>query len=187
MCRDHCPSVSAALAKIPFVSVAVVNVEFQGEDVAPAEAFGFLVPSASSKTTPLLGAVFDSCSFPPSNGNSIFTVMMGGRWFSSTLGDDPSVARVEQLAVEHLQRIIQHDKPPVRVTTRISRDCIAQYVVGHLRTVAEARSAAAEYGGLSLVGSSYDGVGVNDSILSARMAVELIPMLDKNYNLGMSR
>ena len=27
-----------------------------------------------------------------------------------------------------------------RVTTRISRDCIAQYVVGHLRTVAEARS-----------------------------------------------
>ena len=47
--------------------------------------------------------------------------------------------------------------------------------------------AAAECGGISLVGSSYDGVGVNDSILSARMAVELIPMLDKNYNLGMSR
>ena len=28
----------------------------------------------------------------------------------------------------------------LRVTTRIQRDCIAQYVVGHLRTVAEARS-----------------------------------------------
>lgn len=49
-----------------------------------------------------------------SNGNSIFTVMMGGRWFSATLGDDPSVARVEELAVEHLQRIIRHDKAPVR-------------------------------------------------------------------------
>ena len=60
-------------------------------------------------------------------------------------------------------------------------------MVGHLRTVAEARSAAAECGGISLVGSSYDGVGVNDSILSARMAVELVPLLDKNYNLGMSR
>ena len=47
--------------------------------------------------------------------------------------------------------------------------------------------AAAECGGISLVGSSYDGVGVNDSILSARMAVELVPLLDKNYNLGMSR
>ena len=65
MCRAHCPSVSSALSKIPFVSVAVVNVEFEGGDVAPAEAFGFLVPSASSKSTPLLGAVFDSCAFPP--------------------------------------------------------------------------------------------------------------------------
>ena len=34
--------------------------------------------------------------------------------------------------------------------------------------------AAAECGGISLVGSSYDGVGVNDSILSARKAVEEI-------------
>ena len=49
-----------------------------------------------------------------SNGNSIFTVMMGGRWFSSTLGDNPSVARVEELAVEHLKRIIRCDKTPVR-------------------------------------------------------------------------
>ena len=32
--------------------------------------------------------------------------------------------------------------------------------------------AASECGGISLVGSSYDGVGVNDSILSARKAVE---------------
>ena len=49
-----------------------------------------------------------------SNGNSIFTVMMGGRWFSSTLGEDPSAARVEGLAVEHLKKIIRCDKTPVR-------------------------------------------------------------------------
>ena len=91
MCHPHCSEISSALSKIPFVSVAVVN-----------------------KSTPLLEAVFDSCAFPSSNGNTIFTVMMGGRWFSATLGDDPSVARVEELAVEHLQRIIRHDKAPVR-------------------------------------------------------------------------
>ena len=85
--------------------------------MAPAEAFGFLVPSSSSKSTPLLGAVFDSCAFPPSNGNTIFTVMMGGRWFSSTLGDFPSLGRVQDLAVENLQRIIKHDKAPVRYVT----------------------------------------------------------------------
>ena len=118
--------------------------------MAPAEAFGFLVPSSSSKSTPLLGAVFDSCAFPPSNGNTIFTVMMGGRWFSSTLGVSPSLDRVQDLAVENLQRIIKHDKAPVRVTTRIQRDCIAQYVVGHLRTVAEARSVSRPSTGLEI-------------------------------------
>ena len=52
-----------------------------------------------------------------SNGNTIFTVMMGGRWFSSTLGDSPSLGRVQDLAVENLQRIIKHDKAPVRYVT----------------------------------------------------------------------
>ena len=65
MCSAHAPSAARALARIPFVTVAVVNVEFEGGDVAPAEAFGFLVPSSSCRDTPLLGAVFDSCAFPP--------------------------------------------------------------------------------------------------------------------------
>ena len=65
MCRAHCPEIASHLSRIPFVSVAVVNVEFRGNDVAPAEAFGFLVPSSSSRATPLLGTVFDSCAFPP--------------------------------------------------------------------------------------------------------------------------
>ena len=49
ICSAHCPSVARALARIPFVSVTVVNVEFEGGDAAPAEAFGFLVPSSSCR------------------------------------------------------------------------------------------------------------------------------------------
>jgi oxygen-dependent protoporphyrinogen oxidase len=56
----------------------------------------------------------------------------------------------------------------------LHRDCIAQYVVGHLKTVASAKSEAVAAGGLSLIGSSYEGVGLNDAVLSARREVERV-------------
>lgn len=53
-------NLSKILNSIPFVTVAVVNVEYPGE-VQPLDAFGFLVPS--SQRVPILGAVFDTCCF----------------------------------------------------------------------------------------------------------------------------
>lgn len=49
------------LSKIPFVSVAVVNLEYEG-NVLPMEAFGFLVPP--NQNMPILGVIFDSCIYP---------------------------------------------------------------------------------------------------------------------------
>ncbi len=62
--RSSLPTLSSELSKIPFVTTAVVNVEYEGPHVAPAEAFGFLVPSVAGASLPILGAVFDSCAFP---------------------------------------------------------------------------------------------------------------------------
>lgn len=52
---------AALLQRIQSVTVAVVNVEFEGH-VLPVEGFGFLVPS--SEPLPILGVIFDSCCFP---------------------------------------------------------------------------------------------------------------------------
>ena len=49
------------LRRIETVTVAVVNLEYEGH-VLPAEGFGFLVPS--SEPLPILGVIFDSCCFP---------------------------------------------------------------------------------------------------------------------------
>jgi len=50
-----------ALNEIPFVTVAVVTLEYE-RPLTDLQAFGFLVPS--DQPEPILGAIFDSCSFP---------------------------------------------------------------------------------------------------------------------------
>ena len=52
------------LANIQAVTVAVVNLEYEG-NVVPVDGFGFLVPSSDS--IQVLGIIFDSCAFPENN------------------------------------------------------------------------------------------------------------------------
>jgi oxygen-dependent protoporphyrinogen oxidase len=49
-----------------------------------------------------------------------------------------------------------------------------QYDLGHLDRLAQMQDQAADYPGLALAGSSYDGVGVPDCIRQAEEATEQI-------------
>ena len=153
---------SKLLESIPFVDVAVVNVMYDYPDIITEPAFGFLVPS-SEKDVPVLGVIYDTCSFPQT-GRTVFTVMMGGRWFKEALE-----AEFERVAVDQLSKILSITEKPSKVVTKIQRQCIAQYTVGHSERVSKARSLILDQGlPLNLVGSSYDGVGVNDAIMSSK-------------------
>lgn len=59
--QEQHPELSAELRAIPWVTVAVVNLEYRG-DVLPLQAFGFLIPP--KENLPLLGVIFDSCMAP---------------------------------------------------------------------------------------------------------------------------
>lgn len=163
------PQLSNLLQSIPFVNVAVVTVEFDTK-VIDLEAFGFLVPS--SEPVPILGAIFDTCSFPQGS-KSIFTVMMGGKWFEQLFGFDPDLQSMKIIAVTELKKILKISNDPSRVEIKIQRYCIPQYVVGHKDKVGQLRKVIkSEKLPLSLVGSSYDGVGINDVIMSAKQQVQ---------------
>ncbi|NWQ87954.1 PPOX oxidase, partial [Burhinus bistriatus] len=73
------------LRRIPAVSVAVVNLQYEG-------GFGHLVPS--SEDASLLGIVYDSVAFPQHDSTGAasvrLTVMLGGAWFGQTFGDPAS-------------------------------------------------------------------------------------------------
>ena len=94
------------------------------------------------------------------------------RWFQSLFGQNPSKEDLTVIAVEHIQMMLGINQNPVRICTKIHRDAIAQYTVGHTARLKQMRSIIESEGlPLSLVGSAYDGVGINDAIVSAKKGV----------------
>jgi len=158
---------SSLLASIPFVDVAVVNIEYKGK-VLDHQGFGFLVPS--NQPEPILGCIYDSCTFPQGN-RTVLTVMIGGAWYKQMVGSK-SPTDVQNLAIEEISRILKISATPVRCDASLLPQCIAQYTVGHRGRVDQARKVIAEQGlPLAITGSSYDGPGINDTIVSAKNAV----------------
>ncbi|XP_034029826.1 protoporphyrinogen oxidase [Thalassophryne amazonica] len=164
------------LRQISTVTVAVVNLEYEGS-VVPAPGFGHLVPSSEDRG--VLGVVYDSLVFPQHNRQTgqttRLTVMMGGAWFQEVFGDP------DQVPVEHLRTVATRavqchlgiSTMPSWSHVAVQKDCIPQYHVGHRHRVESIRNyIRTNRLPLSLVGASYEGVSVSDVIFSGRTAVE---------------
>ncbi|XP_055083961.1 LOW QUALITY PROTEIN: protoporphyrinogen oxidase [Periophthalmus magnuspinnatus] len=173
---SSCGPLVSLLQQLPYATVAVVNLEYLGS-VLPVQGFGHLLPS--SEDPGLLGVVYDSVFFPqhnsPDRESTRLTVMMGGAWFQEVFGDPDQVSpdlllsRAESAVSRHLGI----RQSPVWSNVALHRDCIPQYLLGHAQRVEQMRGFISDARlPLSLVGSSYDGVSVNDVIFSGRIAVE---------------
>ncbi|XP_064899134.1 LOW QUALITY PROTEIN: protoporphyrinogen oxidase [Columba livia] len=163
------------LRHIPAVSVAVVNLQYEGVTL-PITGFGHLVPS--SEDTSVLGIVYDSVAFPQHDGAGAtsvrLTVMLGGAWFGQSFGDPAAAAPALLLrrAQEAVREQLGLEPMPTRCIVRVHQACIPQYTLGHWqRTERIGRFLAEQQLPLSLVGASYAGVSVNDCIASAKAAV----------------
>ncbi|XP_023947576.2 protoporphyrinogen oxidase [Bicyclus anynana] len=167
--KQH-PQLSKLLNDIPFVTVGIVNLYFDTQKPLITPAFGFLVPPMEN--SPILGVVFDSCCIPDQNG-TVLTVMLGGRWFVEKFGSDVTKEKLFDIAVKEIKAILKIDESVSAYHVNILHKCIPQYVVGHYERVAAIREYISSNNlPISLVGSSYDGVGINDVIYSAKTQVE---------------
>ncbi|CAK6972025.1 protoporphyrinogen oxidase [Scomber scombrus] len=181
-----CQPLIQQLQDISTVTVAVVNLEYEGS-ILPVTGFGHLVPSSEDQG--LLGVVYDSVPFPehnrPNGQTTRVTVMMGGAWFQEVFGVPEAVTdeRLLARATEAVQCHLGVTTVPSWARVCLHRDCIPQYYQGHFRAVESMRSFIKEHNlPLSLIGSSYDGVSVNDVIFSGRTAVE--ELLGTGVNAG---
>lgn len=173
---SSCEPLARLLQQVTTVTVAVVSLEYEGS-VLPVTGFGHLLPS--SEDPGLLGVVYDSVFFPQHNSpgpeSTRLTVMMGGAWFQEVFGDPDHVSEDTLLsrAVSAVRQHLGVEQSPRWSSVAVHRDCIPQYYEGHTRRVEQMRSFIRDHRlPLSLVGSSYDGVSVNDVIFSGRTAVE---------------
>ncbi|XP_047488368.1 protoporphyrinogen oxidase-like [Penaeus chinensis] len=159
---------SIILSRIPFVTVAVVTLEYTG-DRLNEQAFGYLVPS--TEPSKVLGVIFDTCTFSQGD-RTILTVMMGGYWFKQYFGESPTPESFLDVALKEVESVLKIKEAPVRHNVNILKDCIPQYIVGHSEMVINARKLIRHSKiPLVLAGNSYDGVGVNDAVMSAKKAV----------------
>ncbi|KAI4491916.1 hypothetical protein M0804_003308 [Polistes exclamans] len=166
--EEQHPDLAKELKAIPMVTVAVVNLQF-ADNVLPMDAFGFLVPPREN--LPILGVIFDSCIFPK-DSSTVLTVMMGGAWFEKYFGRNPTDENLLNIAIKQVKEILNIKEDPVTFNVAILKDCIPQHVVGHSQRLNHIRDyISSRRIPLALCGSSYQGVGINDVILSAKEAV----------------
>ncbi|KAL6108729.1 ppox [Pungitius sinensis] len=173
---SSCQPLIQLLQDIATVTVAVVNLEYEGS-VLPVEGFGHLLPSSEDRG--VLGVVYDSVPFPqhnrPEGQTTRLTVMMGGAWFQEVFGDPGAVTQEALLAkaTEAVSCQLGVSTAPSWSRVTLQKDCIPQYYQGHYRRVESMRSFIRDKSlSLSLIGSSYDGVSVNDVIFSGRTAAQ---------------
>uniref|UniRef100_A0AAQ5ZY10 Protoporphyrinogen oxidase n=1 Tax=Amphiprion ocellaris TaxID=80972 RepID=A0AAQ5ZY10_AMPOC len=173
---SSCQPLIQQLQDVSSVTVAVINLEYEGS-ILPVMGFGHLVPSSEDRG--LLGVVYDSVPFPqhnrPDGQTTRLTVMMGGAWFQEVFGPPEAVTDEHLIAraTEAVQCHLGVTTAPIWSRVALQRDCIPQYYLGHFSKVESMRHFIRENNlPLSLTGSSYDGVSVNDVIFSGRTAVQ---------------
>lgn len=155
------------VGQLPFVDVAVVNLEYPG-DVPKARGFGYLVPP--KEQSPLLGVIFDSCVAPALDARTTppttrLTAMLGGSWFNERLGPNVTESELLQISTSKIASHLHVSNEPVREKVRILRQCIPTYVVGHADRVRKLRSVVKENDlPVWFTGASYDGVAVTDIV-----------------------
>ncbi|KAF8952815.1 hypothetical protein BGZ46_003365 [Entomortierella lignicola] len=188
----------------PSVTVAVVNLVYPAEQARLASpGFGYLIPRSENSAINhqgLLGVVFDSCSIPsqdlgPSRDKKLkLTAMIGGHMFKDIVADqaslrdsDTSSANIksndkslkpffEKTAIDAVKKHLGIDAAPEIIKVHIRRECIPQYLVGHIQRMQVLdETLREEYEGmLAVTGAGYLGVSVNDCIKNAREVSEAI-------------
>ncbi|KAI0150145.1 Protoporphyrinogen oxidase [Xylariaceae sp. FL1272] len=165
----------------------------------PYEGFGYLIPrGVPSHWNPeqALGVIFDSDAMPgqdysPSNDSrnhgarqnippcTKITVILGGHWWSNRDPDQiPKNAEGIEMARSLLARHLDITEEPIATSVTLRPNAIPQYTVGHCERMARLHELLLRKfsGRLRVAGASYRGIGVHDSVFSARSVATMLHM-----------
>lgn len=171
-CVKH-STLKQLLSSIPMVSIATVNLSYEDPKVmGPYKGFGVLASPIDKLS--LLGIIFNNYIYGCKDCVDL-TVMMGGYGFKNHFMKNSqclSEERLTNVALEHVKRVLNIKSTPNTYSTHVLHDCIPQYTVGHYARVKKIQ----EYVNgnrlpLTLVGSSFAGISINDVIYSSMTAI----------------
>lgn len=139
-------------------SVAVAAIGFN-KQILKRKGFGYLVPTKEKED--ILGMVWDSSAFPQQNSRPEQTRL-------SVMIDAQIPRDFKNIALEALARHLHIDQQPDFIEVKVAASAIPQYPVGHRRAMEDMRERCkAQYPHLTLLGTAFGGVAVNDCIAQA--------------------
>jgi len=167
--RSLDPRLAHLLEAIPYASSATVTLAYRREEIAhPLDGFGFVVPRIEQR--PLLACTFSSVKYPgrAPAGHVLLRAFLGGALDEGILNEDDE--RMLAIVRAQLGELLGVTAPPLLSRVHRYPASMAQYLVGHLGTVAAIETRVAQLLGLALAGSAYHGVGISDCVHSGEEA-----------------
>jgi oxygen-dependent protoporphyrinogen oxidase len=169
----RCEALRKSLEQFEYASSAIVVTGHRLADFDhPLDAFGLVIPEREQRD--ILAVSFSSRKFPnrAPAGSVLLRTFVGGAMHPELMehDDDEMVALVRR----ELTSTLGLRSDPLFAEVVRYQKAMPQYHVGHMQRVQDLRENAAQFAGLQLAGSTYDGVGLPDSIRSGRMAADAI-------------
>lgn len=167
--RSLDPGLAHLLEAIPYASSATVTLGYRREEIPhPLDAFGFVVPRIERR--PLLACTFSSVKYAgrAPAGHALLRVFLGGALDAGILQEDDE--RIVSLVRAQLGELLGISRPPLFARLHRFPASMAQYMVGHLETLAAIERRLAGLPGLALAGSALRGVGISDCVRSGEEA-----------------
>jgi len=153
-------------------SVTVILGYDQKTRAALPAGFGFLVPRNESRRILAATFVHNKFSHRAPEDRSLIRCFLGGTRDEGILQD--SEDEIQVIVRHELEQILGIRAEPLFVRIYKWKQAMAQYGVGHNKSIERVWKLLAAMPGLALAGNAYDGIGVPDCVRSGSEAVTKI-------------
>ena len=168
------PAASGALADVESASMAIVTLAVPAPAFPETAGSGFLVPPVDGRAVKASTFSFAKWDWVRAAGDASDEPVRVLRCSLGRHREEQTLQRTDEelvaLALDDLADAIGLRVSPVDVHVQRWGGALPQYAVGHLDRVATVRRELAALPGLSVCGSTYDGVGIPACIASADLA-----------------
>lgn len=165
------PQLARDLMQMSTVNVATVNIHYTSNDLLKEKGFGVFVQDDS----PLLGIIFDSCCFDMKG--TVLTAILGGSSFEKWFGRNADDSTLKKTAIAQIKEVLGITEQPDNIKVNVLPGSFPQYTIGHYQRVERIKNyIISNKLPLSLCGQSFDGIGMNEVILSAKNAANDIQL-----------
>ncbi|HTV54784.1 MAG TPA: protoporphyrinogen oxidase, partial [Terriglobia bacterium] len=165
-------SLAADLGAIPYTPAVIVALGYRVRPANLPQGFGLLAPRRAGRR--LLACTFVQGKFPfrAPEGAALLRCFLGGARDHSVL--EMNDEQVGSLVIRELRDMLGVLETPEFIRVYRFPSAMPQYVVGHEERVSRIWEALDRHPGLFLAGNSYSGIGISDSIRTAKSAVEKV-------------